>query len=47
MLRKLGSMGAVSGYFGVEIVALHEIEHILNLQHSTLEGAIIYVSNYT
>ena len=38
---KLGSLGAVSSYFGVEIVALHEIEHILDLQHSTLEGAML------
>ncbi|KAG6602462.1 Metalloendoproteinase 2-MMP, partial [Cucurbita argyrosperma subsp. sororia] len=38
------SVGAVDGYFDVETIALHEIGHVLGLQHSSIENAIMFPS---
>ncbi len=38
------SIGAISGAFDVQTVALHEIGHILGLQHSTVTGAVMFAS---
>jgi hypothetical protein len=37
----LWSIGAVTDAYDVETVALHEIGHILGLQHSTVSGAVM------
>ena len=36
------SVGAVANAFDVETVALHEIGHILGLQHTTVAGAVMF-----
>ncbi|MGW3353724.1 RICIN domain-containing protein [Nonomuraea rubra] len=36
------SVGAASGAYDVETVALHEIGHILGLQHSAVPGAVMF-----
>jgi hypothetical protein len=38
------SLGAAPGAFDVETVALHEIGHILGLQHTTVNGAVMFPS---
>jgi hypothetical protein len=38
------SIGATPGAFDVETVALHEIGHILGLQHTTVNGAVMFPS---
>ena len=35
-------IGAISGQFDVETVALHEIGHIMGLAHSTVSGAVMF-----
>jgi Matrixin/Putative peptidoglycan binding domain/PASTA domain len=38
------SVGAVVGAFDVETVALHEIGHIIGLQHSSVSNAVMFAS---
>jgi len=38
------SIGAASGAFDVETVALHEIGHLLGMQHTTVIGAVMFPS---
>ena len=38
------AIGAVAGAYDVESVGLHEIGHILGLQHSTVPGAVMWPS---
>lgn len=38
------SVGALANAFDVETVALHEIGHILGLQHTTVAGAVMFPS---
>jgi uncharacterized protein YcgI (DUF1989 family) len=40
----LWAVGAVSGGFDVETVALHELGHILGLQHSDVVGSVMFAS---
>ena len=37
-------IGAVAGGFDVETVALHELGHILGLQHSNVAGSVMFAS---
>jgi hypothetical protein len=37
-------IGAVAGGFDVQTIALHEIGHILGLQHSTVAGSVMFPS---
>jgi len=40
----LWAIGAVAGGFDVETVALHELGHILGLQHSNVAGSVMFAS---
>lgn len=37
-------IGSVSGQYDIETIALHEIGHILGLDHSTVSGAVMFKS---